>query len=78
MKRKPEVFYKPKSPIDKLSDTHAEHMDNIINGGLMRKITPDDIKEHLLKQNYIRHTIGGLVPTNAGHYAFMMWQKGQK
>ena len=73
--RKPEVIYKPKSKINKLTAEHAPHLENIIRGGLLRKVTPEHIERHFLEEGYIHHAVGGLMATDAGHYAFMQWEK---
>lgn len=59
-----------------INEDSADHLDNIINGGLMRKITPDDIASQFLDSGYIRRATGGYVPTKEGHQAFLEWQKG--
>lgn len=74
--RKPAIVYKNKSPISKLSYEEAGHMKNILYGGLMKTYTPPHIEEQFLKQGYIYKATGGLMPTEAGHHAFMLWQKG--
>lgn len=78
--KKPEipVIYKPKSKIELLNIEQAGHLNNIINGGLMRKVTPAHIEAQFLKEGYIRKAVGGLMITDAGHHAFMLWQKGGK
>ncbi len=75
--RKPEVVYKPKSPIAKLSDEHANHLTNISSGGLMRTVVPSHVEEHFLQSGYVRHAVGGLMITQAGHHALMMWGQGR-
>jgi len=66
-KKAPEVVYKPKPPVAKLSAEEAAHLHNIAYGGLMRTVTPEHISETLLKQGYIRNAVGGTVATDAGH-----------
>ncbi len=56
----------------------AEHLDNILNGGLMKKVTPPHIEKRFIEQGYIYKGVGGLVPTHAGHTAFMTRQKENK
>ena len=73
--RKPQVVYKPKPPITKLSDKHALHLDNLANGGLMRTVTPPDVEESLLQAGYARKAVGGLMLTDMGHRALLMYQK---
>ena len=68
---KPHVVYKPKSPLDRLSDDHAKHLDNIINGGLTRTVTPPDIEHELLQAGYARKAVGGLMPTEHGYKMFI-------
>lgn len=58
-----------------LSDEHAEHLNNILTGGLMRKVTPEHIEKEFLQSGYARKAVGGLMPTETGYKAFMMWQK---
>ncbi len=58
-----------------LSDEHAPHLDNIINGGLMKTIVPSYAEAHLIEQGYAYKAVGGLMPTETGHKAFMDWQK---
>lgn len=79
-KKPPKVVHKtkPRAIIDKLSDDHAEHLHNISHGGLMRKVTPTHIEVELLKHGYIRRAVGGLMPTEVGFKALMLWQKGKK
>ena len=48
-------------------DEHLFHLDNLINGGLMRTITPDDAAKHLVEKGLARHTVGGLVATDAAY-----------
>lgn len=42
----------------------------------MRKVLPSHIEEHFLRNGFVRHAVGGVIPTDAGQYAYMMWQKG--
>lgn len=73
--KKPEVVYKPKSPIPRLSDDRAGHLQNLVGNGLMRKVTPDDVTEYFLQQGYARKAVGGLMATEAGHKALMIYNK---
>jgi len=75
--KKPEVVYK-KSPLAKLSEEHVAHLQNLVSGGLMRTITPDDVAQHFLQTGYARQATGGLMATDAGHKALMMYNKGEK
>ncbi len=59
-------------------DDDAEHLDNILHGGLLKKVTPPHIEERLIKNGYVYKGVGGLVPTHAGHTAFMTWKKENK
>lgn len=52
-----------------LGDDDIEHLQNIVFGGLMRKVTPPEIEAKLLKTGHIRRAVGGLVPTNAAYQA---------
>lgn len=74
--KKPEVVYKPQSPLAKLSSEHAEHLQNLVENGLLRKVTPPDIAEHFLQAGYARKAVGGLMATDAGHRALMQFYKG--
>lgn len=76
--KKPKVVYKPKSPIAKLSDEHAAHLQNLVGNGLMRKIIPPDVEVHFLQTGYARQAVGGLMATDAGHKALIMYNKGIK
>ena len=60
--------------MDLTSDEAAE-LENIYSGGLMRKVTPQNIEQQFLESGYIRRAVGGLVPTKAGHEALMNWKK---
>ena len=78
--KKPQVVYKPKSPIAKisaakLSAEHAPHLQNLVGNGLMRKVLPDDVAQHFLQAGYARQAVGGLMATDAGHRALMMYNK---
>ncbi len=73
---KPIVVIKPKSKVNVITADEADHLTNIIKGGLMRKVTPDHVERQFLEQGYIRHAIGGLMATEAGHHALMIWEKG--
>jgi hypothetical protein len=61
--------------VEKIEDEHAPHLDNIINGGLMRTNTPEHIEDELLKRGLIYRATGGLMPTDDGQRALMQWQK---
>lgn len=76
--KKPEVVYKPKLPVAGLNKEHAQHLHNIVHGGLMRKIIPSDIEEQFIKQGYVRRVIGGTVATDIGHRVLMEFQRGNR
>ncbi len=61
-----------------LTDEHIDHLDNLINGGLMRKVTPEPMESYLLQNGYARKAVGGLVATNAGQKIFMEYHKRNK
>lgn len=73
--KKPQVVYKPKSPVAKLSHEHAAHLQNLAGNGLLRKVTPDDVANHFLLAGYARKAVGGLMITDAGHKALMIYNK---
>lgn len=73
--KKPEVVYKPKSPLAKLSPEHASHLQNLVGNGLMRTATPPDVEAHFLQSGYARKAVGGLMATDAGHKALIMYYK---
>ena len=58
-----------------LLDEHADHLDNIINGGLMKKVTPLHVANVLLDHGYIKKATGGFMVTESGHKAYMKWQE---
>lgn len=58
-----------------IADEDAPHLENIINGGLLRSSTPDHVAADFLMRGLIYKATGGLMPTEAGHYALMNWQK---
>ncbi len=58
-----------------LAPEHFEHLDNILNNGLLKKVVPSDAEAALLQSGYARKAVGGLMPTEAGHKAFMQHQK---
>lgn len=65
-----------KSPyFSSLTSRHAEHLTDMVKGGLMRKVLPHDVEEHFLKHGYIQKATGGMMATDAGQYALMLWQK---
>lgn len=75
----PQVVHKPKPKLAaKLGKEEAEHLHNIMYGGLMRKVTPAHIEAQLIKQGHIRRAVGGLMPTEAGFKALTMWEKSTK
>lgn len=76
--KKPEVVYKPKSPLAKLSPEHASHLQNLVGNGLMRTTTPPDVETHFLQAGYARKAVGGLMATDAGHRVLMQYYKGAK
>ncbi len=57
---------------------HFEHLDNILNNGLLKKVVPAEAEVALLQAGYARKAVGGLMPTEAGHKAFMQYQKDSK
>ncbi len=75
---KPEVVYKPKPPMMQISDEHLPHLDNIINGGLMRTVVPAHIEQQLLQAGYARKAVGGLMPTEHGYKMFMQAQNASQ
>ena len=48
-------------------DEHLFHLDNLINGGLMRTVTPDDAAKSLIEKGLARHAVGGLVATESAY-----------
>lgn len=69
------LLQKVKVSANIISAEHADHLDNILNGGLMRKVTPEHIAEHFIQNGYIRRAVGGYVATEGGHNALMMYNK---
>lgn len=61
-----------------LSSEEIDHLNNLINGGLMRKIIPSHVEQKFLQSGYARKAVGGLMPTEGAHKALMMWQKGSQ
>lgn len=57
------------------NEEHISHLDNIINGGLMKKVTPSHIESHFLQHGYVRKAIGGLVVTETGYKTLIDWNK---
>ncbi len=51
-----------------------EHFDNILNGGLMRKVTPAHVEAKFLQAGYARKAVGGLMPTEIGYKKFIEMQ----
>ncbi len=76
--QKPQIVYKPKPPAIKLSEEHAAHLQNLIGNGLMRKVIPSDVESYFLQAGYVRKAVGGLMATDAGHKALMVYNKGNK
>lgn len=50
-----------------LTDEHILHLDNIANGGLLRKVIPENVEKHLLKHGFIQKVAGGLMATHSGY-----------
>lgn len=61
--------------VDKLSHLHASHLQNLAGNGLMRKIVPPDVENYFLQAGYARKVVGGLMATDAGHKALMIYNK---
>ena len=51
-------------------DEHFFHIDNLVNGGLTRLNTPDDVAKQLVEKGLARHTVGGLVATESAYKYF--------
>jgi hypothetical protein len=60
-----------------LTDEHITHLDNIINNGLMRTITPEHVEAYLVHNGYVRRAVGGLVATDFGNKSFYEKQKNK-
>jgi len=54
-----------------LNEEHLRHLTNIVEGGLLRKITPPEIAQELIKNGYARNAVGGLMPTEHGYKTLM-------
>ena len=54
------------------------HLENLITGGLMRKITPPEIEAKFLRSGYARKAVGGLVATETAQKIFWENQHGGK
>lgn len=50
-----------------LTNEHITHLDNVANGGLLRKSIPEGVEQHLLKHGLIQKVVGGLMATQAGY-----------
>lgn len=56
-----------------LTDEHIDHLQNIGFGGLMRKVVPSHIEEHLLRLGYAKKAVGGTMITKVGYKALIDW-----
>lgn len=51
----------------KLSHEEVSHLLNVGYGGLLRKVTPDEMRDNLVKRGLMEQRLGGLVATEEGH-----------
>lgn len=55
--------------------THDEsmHLRNVVRGGLMMKVVPDDVTEKLVEHGHIIQVLGGLKATDQGQLYDMIY-----
>lgn len=54
-----------------LNDEELSHLNNIGNGGLLRKVTPPEMSANLIGRGLAIHRVGGLCATPEGHMVLL-------
>lgn len=62
------MFFKKKpKPAPQYPPHYVHELDNLVNGGLARKVTPEHMAEQLIRNGHAAVMVGGLAATKAGH-----------
>lgn len=58
-----------------LTNEEMEEVKNLLESGLMKKITPTHLEESLLEKGIVKRSVGGLVVTDLGHHSYYRRRK---